>query len=136
MKIEYRLFFVLGVFFALLAVIYAWLTAWTGDAESVGIAGLVLVAGLALMIGFYLMMTARRLDPRPEDDPSGQIADNQGDQGFYSPWSWWPLPLAAGAALVFFGAAVGWWVSIMGLAFSVVALIGWVYEYYRGQHAH
>ncbi len=136
MKIETRLFNVLGVFFAVLAIIYAWLTAWVGDAEWVGIAGLALVAGLALMIGLYLSMTARRLDPRPEDDPSGKISDNEGDQGFYSPWSWWPLPLAAAAALVFLGAAVGWWVSIIGLGFAVVALIGWVYEYYRGQHAH
>ena len=131
MKIEYRLFLVLGAFFTLVAVIYTLLTD-----EAVGIAGLILVAGLALMIGFYLMLVAKRLDPRPEDDPAARISDHEGNQGFYSPWSWWPLPLAAAAAMVFLGAAVGWWVSIMGAGFAVIALIGWVYEYYRGQHAH
>ncbi len=131
MKIEYRLFVALAVFFVVVGIIYALL-----GGEPVGIAGLLLCSGLALMIGAYLIMTARRLDPRPEDDPTARISDNEGDQGFYSPWSWWPLPLAASAALVFLGAAVGWWVSIIGVGFGVVALIGWVYEYYRGQHAH
>ncbi len=131
MKIESRLFIALAVFFVLVGVIYGAM-----GGESVGVAGLLLCGGLAIMIGLYIVMTARRLDPRPEDDPSGRVAGNEGDQGFYSPWSWWPLPLAAAAALVFLGAAVGWWVSIIGLGFAVVALIGWVYEYYRGQHAH
>jgi hypothetical protein len=135
-KIEYRMFLVLGIFFAVVAVIYTALTGWVGNAESVGVAGLILVSGLALMIAFYIKLVARRLDPRPEDDPNARISDHEGNQGFYSPWSWWPLPLAAAAAMVFLGMAVGWWVSIIGAGFAVIALIGWVYEYYRGQHAH
>ena len=137
MRIEYRIFMILGIFFAAAAVAYGvwgWLD--SRDLEPVGLAGLILVAGLAFMIAFYLMATARRIDPRPEDDPLGKIEEHPGEQGFYSPWSWWPLPLALSGAAIFLGAAVGWWVSIIGVGFGVIALVGWVYEYYRGQHAH
>jgi hypothetical protein len=136
-KIEGRLFLILGIFFAASAVAYAvwgWLD--SDYIEPVGMSGLILVSGLALMIAFYVMATARRIDDRPEDDPLGNIEEHAGEQGFYSPWSWWPLPVALSAAMIFLGLAVGWWVSIIGAAFGVLALVGWVYEYYRGQHAH
>ncbi|NAZ78456.1 cytochrome c oxidase subunit 4, partial [Kineococcus sp. T13] len=38
-----------------------------------------------------------------------------GEQGFFPPFSWWPLYLAGGAALAFFGVAVGWWLWLIGL---------------------
>lgn len=137
MKVSILLFWILGAFFGLAAVVYTWLTVLlAGEVEWVGAAGLALVTGLAVMIAGYLQATARRLDPGPEDDPLGSIEDAAGDQGHFSPWSWWPLPLAAAGALVFLGAAVGWWVSIIGVGIGVVGLVGWVYEYYRGQHAH
>lgn len=137
MKIEGRLFLFVGIFFVAASVAYA-VWGWLAEqyVEPVGMSGLILVAGLALMIAFYLMATGRRIDARPEDDPLGKVEENPGEQGFYSPWSWWPLPLAFSGAMVFLGAAVGWWVSIIGAGFGVLALVGWVYEYYRGQHAH
>jgi uncharacterized membrane protein len=30
---------------------------------------------------------------------------------------------------------VGWWLFIIGAALSVLAIIGWTYEYFRGEHA-
>jgi len=33
---------------------------------------------------------------------------------------------------VFLGLAVGLWIAAIGAAIAVVALVGWVYEYYRG----
>jgi Cytochrome c oxidase subunit IV. len=43
--------------------------------------------------------------------------------------------LAASAAVVFLGLAVGWWLFIIGVCLAVVALIGWTFEYFRGEHA-
>jgi hypothetical protein len=36
-----------------------------------------------------------------------------------------------------FGIAMGtWWLFIIGGAFGAVALTGWVFEFYTGDHAH
>ena len=45
-------------------------------------------------------------------------------------------PLAAGAAFIFAGLAVGWWMVYIGLGVGSLALVGWVFEFYRGEHAH
>ena len=29
-----------------------------------------------------------------------------------------------------------WWLLIIGLVLGGLALTGWVFEYYRGEHAH
>jgi uncharacterized membrane protein len=34
------------------------------------------------------------------------------------------------------GPVFGWWLMFLGLSFGGVALTGWVYEFYRGDHAH
>ena len=71
MKVEFRLFVVIGVFFAVVGLIYGTFTHWH---EAVGPFGLFLCAGVAALIGFYLWETGRKLDPRPEDDPSALIS--------------------------------------------------------------
>lgn len=133
MKIEARLFYAGTIFFVPVGIVYGWLTGWD---EFVGLVALILTGGLAAMIGLYLYATGRRLDPRPEDDPVARIAEGAGEQGVFSPWSWWPLAVALSASLVFLGLALGAWVSIIGMGFAVIAVIGWVFEYYRGVHAH
>jgi hypothetical protein len=132
MKIEYKLFVILACFFAPVGVVYGVATHWR---EPVGPAGLFLSAGLGAMIAFYLYVTARRLPERPEDNPGGEIEEHEGEYGFFSPHSWWPLPLAGAAALCFLGVAIGWWIAIIGAAFGVVALVGWTFEYFKGPHA-
>ncbi|UTT57917.1 cytochrome c oxidase subunit 4 [Cellulosimicrobium cellulans] len=132
MKVEYKLFIFLTPFFALVGVVYGLWSGW----EPVGSAALLLTAGLSGMIGAYLALTAKRIDARPEDDPDGLIEQGAGDQGVYAPWSWWPLAIAGSAAVVFLGLAVGWWLVYVGIALSAIALVGWVFEFSRGQHAH
>ena len=132
MKTETRIFTQLIIFFAVVGVIYGFATKW---GEPVGIAGLLLCAGLAAMIAFYLSVTGRRLPERPEDNPNGEIEEQEGDYGFFAPHSWWPLALGATAAVCFLGLAVGWWLFIIGAAFGVIALVGWTFEYFRGPHA-
>jgi hypothetical protein len=38
--------------------------------------------------------------------------------------------------VAFLSLAVGWWVMYVGLILGVIGLVGWVFEYSRGQHAH
>ncbi len=109
---------------------------WLLSQEPAGTTALILCAGLTALIGYYLLFTERRLQLQPNDDPVGEIDDQAGEYGFYSPHSWWPLPLAAAGALVFLGVVFGWWLSVIGAALGTVALIGFVFEYYRGEHAH
>jgi Cytochrome c oxidase subunit IV len=132
MKVELRLFAVIGVFFVIVGSIYGMATHWS---EPVGPFGLYLCGGVAALIGFYLWETGRKLDPRPEEDPSALISAAEGEYGFFSPHSWWPLAVASSSAIVFLGLAVGWWLFIIGACLSVLTIIGWTYEYFRGEHA-
>ena len=121
-----------ALFFAVVGVSYGLLTHW----EAVGSTALLLTGGLVGMIAAYLALLSRRVDQQPEDDPQAEIEQGAGDQGVYSPWSWWPLVIAAAAATCFLGLAVGWWVFYVGAALGVIGLVGWVFEFSRGQHAH
>jgi hypothetical protein len=87
------------------------------------------------MIAWYLWMTRRRLELDPSDDPVGDIDEIQGEFGFFSPHSWWPLFLGASAAMCFLGLAIGWWMFIIGAAFAIPALVGWTFEYWKGENA-
>ena len=115
-----------------LFLVYAW---WSGG-EPVGTVGIPLVGGLVGMIGSYLLLVSRRIDARPEDDPEALVAEGAGDQGVFSPWSWWPITVAAAGAIAFLGMAVGWWLLTIGAALGVIGLVGWIFEFSRGQHAH
>jgi hypothetical protein len=131
-KFEAKLFLAGVLFFVPVGLVYG---VWS-HGEAVGAAGLPLVGGLFGMIGGYFALLARRIDKRPEDDEHAEIADGAGDQGVYAPWSWWPLVLGSAAALAFASLAVGWWMLVIALPIGVVGLVGWVFEFSRGQHAH
>ena len=42
---------------------------------------------------------------------------------------------ASGAALAFLGLAVGFWIAFIAVPIVIIGLVGWVYEYYRGNFA-
>jgi len=130
MRLEGWLFASGFFFFAIAAVIYGLLAG-----EPVGTVALAFTAGMSFLVGYYLLFTARRIDPRPEDSPTAEIAEGAGELGFYSPHSWWPLPVAFFAAVSFLGIAVGWWLFIIGAIGGGLSLIGFVFEYYRGEPA-
>lgn len=132
MKFEARLFLYLTPFFIMMSVIYGLWSGW----EVVGSAALFLVGGLVGMIGGYLALVARRIDPRPEDDAYADIEQGAGDQGVFSPGSWWPFVIGLAAAVCFAALAIGWWLFPIGAALGVIGLVGWVFEFSRGQHAH
>jgi cytochrome c oxidase subunit IV len=131
MKVEGWLFAAGFFFFAIAAVVYGLVAE-----EPVGIVALAFTAGLSFLVGYYLLFTARRIDVRPEDRQDAEIAEGAGELGFYSPHSWWPLVAAFFGAVAFTGIAVGWWLFLLGAGGGAFAVIGLVFEYYRGDPAH
>ncbi|HEX4360640.1 MAG TPA: cytochrome c oxidase subunit 4 [Pseudonocardia sp.] len=132
MKVESRIFEICTVFFFVCAIVYGVLSK-----EAVGIVGLTLTGGLSLIIGTYFRFVSRRLETRPEDNPDAEISDGAGDMGFFSPGSYWPIGLAAGAALV--GISVAYWL-IWALVISGVILVfmvgGLLFEYHLPRSDH
>jgi len=131
MKTSWKLFGGLSVFYVLMTVIY-----WQVGGEEVGIAGMLLSACLAGMVGFYVWFTQKRIGVTlPEDNLTAEIADGAGELGFYSPHSWWPLPVALSACVFALGLIIGWWLSLIGLGALVISIIGMVTEYEKPEIA-
>lgn len=138
MRIEARIFELLTVFFIIVAIIYAIFTGLSRTGiEWAGLTALVLTAGLSLIVGTYFRFVARRLDLRPEDYEEAEIADGTGDLGFFSPFSFWPLALAAAATLTATGLAyVEPWLVGIGVVAVLFAVGGLVFEYHLGPEKH
>ncbi|MBR23236.1 MAG: cytochrome c oxidase subunit 4 [Microcella pacifica] len=134
MKTNINLFWILLVFFVALTAIYVgWSILDTGQVEWVGAVALGLCAVLSVFIAFYLRLVYRNQGGElPEDRGDADIDDGDAEQGFFPPWSWWPVVLAGGAALVFLGLAIDFWIVGYAVVIPLIALVGWVYEYYRG----
>jgi len=139
MKTNTNLLWVLTGFFGLTTAVYV---VWSlvdpahGRIEWAGTFMLGLSTLLTAFVAFYLRQVhGAQGGELPEDRLDGNIDDGDPEMGFFSPWSWWPIFLASSAALVFLGLAVGIWVCYIGLGLGLVALTGWVYEYYRGLFA-
>lgn len=139
MRANVILFWILFVFFALAAAVYAywtWLDELQPGIEPAGTVALTLTAVLAGFIAFYLGRVHKAQGSElPEDRLDANIDDGDPELGFFSPWSWWPITLAAAAALGFLSLAVGWWMFPIAFVLFLVAIVGWVYEYYRGNFA-
>ena len=127
MKTTVNLFVGLALFYFLLGGIY-----WAVGGEAVGITALTLSGALAALVGFYMWFAQKRMGGiLPEDRPTAEIADGAGELGFYSPHSWWPLPLALSACTAGLGLIIGWWLTFIGLGALIVSLLGYVTEYER-----
>ena len=131
MKVEGFLFIGVAAFFTAADIVY-----WYFSHDPTGTTALALAVGLAFLVGFYLLFTGRRLPQRPEDNPAGEISEGTGELGFFSPHSWWPLFVGLAAATAALGVAIGWWLFLIGILAVLLAVIGFVYEYYRGVYAH
>ncbi|MBU6212994.1 MAG: cytochrome c oxidase subunit 4 [Actinomycetales bacterium] len=127
MKIEGWLFSGAAIVFSIITVAY-WLTA----GEIIGTLCIALSGGLAFLAGFYILYTGKRVGPRPEDREDADISEADVDYGFFSPHSWWPLPLAASAAMVICGLIFAPWVVALGTVFLLISIFGFTFEYYRG----
>jgi hypothetical protein len=127
MKFGSRLFIFLFLFYAALTVVY-----WKMANETVGITALALSAGLALIIGYYFWFINRRTGGvLPEDNLQAEISDGAGELGFFSPGSWWPLPVAVSATAAGLGLIIGWWLTLIAVGALLISVLGFVLEYER-----
>lgn len=137
MKTNIVILLVMGAYFTVADIAYViWNLRATGTIEPIGTAAMALLVILSVFIAYYLYAGMKRTATLPEDRNDGNIEDESGEMGFYSPWSWWPLALGASAAIMFAGLAVGSWVMYIAIPFALVSIIGFVFEYDRYQHAH
>lgn len=138
MRTTAKIFWILGVFFLIVAIAYGFLTARYEPLgiETVGFPAILALAALGFMIAMTLSLSARKHDLDGSDDLHGEVAASAGVQGSFSPYSWAPLWAAVGASLCFLGVAAGWWIFAFGILFSAYGVIMWVLEFSSGQHAH
>ena len=143
MKTNVNLWWILTGFFLLVTAVYTgWniiehsSKPWYNAIEWVGTIALLFSAAMSVMIGFYVNRVHRAQGGElPEDTLTAAIDDGDPEIGEFSPWSWWPLVLAFSAALGMIGLAVGYFLLPIAGAVFLVAIVGWVYEYYRGYFA-
>lgn len=134
MKTEYRIFGGLAAFLLVATVVYGWWTASeTGGVEWIGTVALLLSFGLCLMCAWYFWIVSRRIEPRPEDRPDAEIAEGAGEVGFFSPGSFFPIGIAAAAAVSALGVALWqWWLIAMGAVGLILTVSGMLFEYQTG----
>jgi hypothetical protein len=138
------LWWLLAGFFLLIGVVYiGWnilahpQLSWYNAIEWVGGVALVFSALMAALIAWYLQRVHKSQGGElPEDILTSDVDDGDPELGEFSPWSWWPIVLAFSAGVAIIGLAVGSWLVPIGFAIFLVAIVGWVYEYYRGYFAH
>lgn len=143
MKTNVNLWWLLTWFFLLMAVVYTgWNILahpdlpWPNAIEWVGTVALLFTAFMSVLIGFYVSRVHRAQGGElPEDVLTADIDDGDPEMGEFSPWSWWPIVLASSAAFGMIGLAVGTWLMPISIAIFSIAIVGWVFEYYRGYFA-
>jgi hypothetical protein len=129
-RTEGRIFALGALFFAVVSGIY-----WYLSRDPIGTTALALCAGLAFLVAFYVLYTAKRVYPRPEDRGDGEIDEADPEYGFFSPHSWWPLFLGFATFVVVLGLIFAVWLTAVGVTLLALSLVGWLFEYYRGDFA-
>ena len=138
MRATAKIFWILGIFFAIVAIAYGLLTGNFEPlgVEPVGFPALIALAGLAVMIAMATSLAVRKNDLGASDEEDGELESAAGVQGSFSPYSWSPLWVAIGCGLCFLGVAAGWWIFAFGVMFAIYGILQWTLEFSQGQHAH
>jgi hypothetical protein len=138
MGVNVKLFWVLSLFYFVSSALY---TVWSlldpfhEKVEWAGSLALAMCGVLFALIAFYLGRAHKAQGGELIEDLPDSTVDEGAELGFYSPWSWWPLAIAFAIGLVFLGLAVAVWMVFIGATLTFVCLVGWVFEYYRGNFA-
>jgi hypothetical protein len=122
-KVEGIVFSLIGAFLAVTAVVY-----WFWSKDPTGTTALAISFGLGGLIGGYLLVTARRIDPRPSDLPDAEVADGAGEVGHFSPGSYFPFFISAAAATILLGLEFGIWLAILGVIVLLISVTGLLFE--------
>jgi len=129
-------FFLMGTIYTIWSIIAHPDLEWYHGIEWVGTVALLFTSLMSALIAFYIGRVHKAQGgDLPEDTLTADIDDGDPELGEFSPWSWWPIVLAFSAALAMIGLAVGTWIMPIGIAVFLVAIVGWVFEYYRGHFA-
>lgn len=149
MKTNAVIWWALAGFYGIITLVYlAWFYLndpenfqWIGGPHAeglwVGILTLALTAVLSIFIGFFVTKYSVKAGGLlPEDTLDAEIDEADPNLGHYSPWSWWPILLALGMAIVVIGLATGFWLCFYGAPIVIVGLVGFVFEHYRGAFQH
>jgi hypothetical protein len=135
MKVEARIFDIVMAFAFVVAIVYGVMTHYLSGygTEPVGLVALILTGGLALLAGSYLRFVSRRIEARPEDREDAEVSDGAGELGFFSPGSYWPIGLAASAAMAGLALAFFYvWLLVIALVCLLITIGGLVFEYHTG----
>jgi len=144
MRSHIGIWWLLAGFFLLCAIVYpVWNIlafphrVWYVAVEWAGSTALLFGFFMSAMIAFYVQRVYKGQQgvELPEDSDDADIDDGDAELGEFSPWSWWPLVLAASAAIAILSLAVAHFLIPVALGLFVIAIVGWVYEYYRGYFA-
>ena len=137
MRVNTVLFWILSIFFFLSSAVYTiWNVIDHGKWEPVGTLAMALAGILAAFLAFYVgRVHGAQGGELPEDRLDANVDDGDAELGFFSPWSWWPLLMGASIGLFILGTAVGVWLSFCAVGLVLISLVGWCYEYYRGNFA-
>lgn len=123
MKVEGLVFTIIGVFLGAIAILY-----WFWSKDPTGTTALAISFGLGGLIGGYLLVTSRRIDPRPQDLPDAEVADGAGEIGHFSPGSYFPFFISAAAATILLGLEFGLWLAILGVIVLLISVTGLLFE--------
>ena len=129
--------YLLGVCFLFVDLVYLFWSLRADNLEVVGLMTIGLSGILCIFLAFYFSRSVRVGGGElwPEDRADANIDDGNSELGFFSPFSWWPVLLAAAVSILFLGVAISAWIALIAIPFLALCTIGWVFEYYRGYFA-
>lgn len=139
MKSNIVIFWLLTAYFVVISTVYTlWNISLNGRPEWAGSIAILLSAGLTAFIASYLGLVKKKQGGvQISDRDLVDVDDGDPEIGEFSPWSWWPIFLAFGISVVVLGVCIGFtfWLTFFSLPLVIVGVVGWVYEYYRGNFA-
>lgn len=137
MRTTGRLMWLLGACFLFVDGIYLLWSLRADNFEVVGLIVLGLSGILCWLVAFYFgrVVHAAGGETWAEDRLDAEIDDGDPEVGFYSPWSWWPILLAGTISIAILGFAISPWIAMIAFPMLLVAVVGWTFEYYRGNFA-